>query len=86
VEEEKIEMDGEVLEALGSGMFRVTLNSGHSVPPTRRTGCAATESAWLLATGSASRSPRTTQHAADRLPPELSAPHSEVGCRLACGR
>jgi translation initiation factor IF-1 len=31
VAEEKIEMDGEVLEALGSGMFRVTLDNGHSL-------------------------------------------------------
>lgn len=29
--EEKLEMDGEVLEALGSGMFRVTLDNGHSL-------------------------------------------------------
>ena len=29
--EEKIEMDGEVLEALGGGMFRVTLENGHSL-------------------------------------------------------
>ena len=29
--EEKIEMEGEVLEALGSGMFRVTLDNGHSL-------------------------------------------------------
>jgi translation initiation factor IF-1 len=31
VAEEKIEMDGEVLEALGGGMFRVTLENGHSL-------------------------------------------------------
>jgi len=31
VAEEKIEMDGEVLEALGGGMFRVTLDNGHSL-------------------------------------------------------
>jgi translation initiation factor IF-1 len=31
VAEEKIEMDGEVLEALGRGMFRVTLDNGHSL-------------------------------------------------------
>jgi translation initiation factor IF-1 len=31
VAEEKIEMDGEVLEALGSGMFRVSLDNGHSL-------------------------------------------------------
>ena len=29
--EEKIEMDGEVLEALGSGMFRVALDNGHEL-------------------------------------------------------
>jgi translation initiation factor IF-1 len=29
--EEKIEMDGEVLEALGSGMFRVSLENGHEL-------------------------------------------------------
>jgi translation initiation factor IF-1 len=29
--EEKIEMDGEVLEALGSGMFRVSLDNGHEL-------------------------------------------------------
>jgi translation initiation factor IF-1 len=29
--EEKIEMDGEVLEALGSGMFRVALENGHEL-------------------------------------------------------
>ena len=29
--EEKIEMEGEVLEALGSGMFRVELDNGHSL-------------------------------------------------------
>lgn len=29
--EEKLEMDGEVLEALGGGMFRVTLDNGHSL-------------------------------------------------------
>ena len=29
--EEKIEMEGEVLEALGSGMFRVALDNGHSL-------------------------------------------------------
>jgi translation initiation factor IF-1 len=31
VAEEKLEMDGEVLEALGGGMFRVTLDNGHSL-------------------------------------------------------
>ena len=31
VAEEKIEMDGEVLEALGGGKFRVTLDNGHSL-------------------------------------------------------
>ena len=31
VAEEKIEMEGEVLEALGSGMFRVLLDNGHSL-------------------------------------------------------
>ena len=31
VAEEKMEMDGEVLEALGGGMFRVTLDNGHSL-------------------------------------------------------
>jgi translation initiation factor IF-1 len=31
VAEEKIEMDGEVLEALGGGKFRVTLENGHSL-------------------------------------------------------
>jgi translation initiation factor IF-1 len=31
VAEEKIEMEGEVLEALGSGMFRVELDNGHSL-------------------------------------------------------
>src|SRR5439155_11103626 len=31
VVEEKIEMDGEVLEALGSGMFRVVLENGHEL-------------------------------------------------------
>jgi translation initiation factor IF-1 len=31
VAEEKIEMDGEVQEALGGGMFRVTLDNGHSL-------------------------------------------------------
>ncbi len=30
-EEAKIEMDGEVLEALGSGMFRVQLDNGHTL-------------------------------------------------------
>jgi translation initiation factor IF-1 len=29
--EEKLEMDGEVLEALGSGMFRVALENGHEL-------------------------------------------------------
>lgn len=29
--EEKLEMEGEVLEALGSGMFRVILDNGHSL-------------------------------------------------------
>ena len=29
--EEKLAMDGEVLEALGGGMFRVTLDNGHSL-------------------------------------------------------
>ena len=29
--EEKIEMEGEVLEALGSGMFRVELDNGHAL-------------------------------------------------------
>jgi translation initiation factor IF-1 len=29
--EEKIEMDGEVREALGGGMFRVTLDNGHEL-------------------------------------------------------
>jgi len=29
--EEKMEMDGEVLEALGSGMFRVSLENGHEL-------------------------------------------------------
>jgi translation initiation factor IF-1 len=29
--EEKIEMDGEVLEALGGGMFRVSLENGHEL-------------------------------------------------------
>jgi translation initiation factor IF-1 len=29
--EEKIEMEGEVLEALGSGMFRVSLENGHEL-------------------------------------------------------
>ncbi len=29
--EEKIEMEGEVLEALGSGMFRVELDNGHEL-------------------------------------------------------
>jgi translation initiation factor IF-1 len=29
--EEKLEMEGEVLEALGSGMFRVMLDNGHSL-------------------------------------------------------
>ncbi len=29
--EEKIEMEGEVLEALGSGMFRVALDNGHEL-------------------------------------------------------
>ena len=31
VAEDKIEMDGEVHEALGGGMFRVTLDNGHSL-------------------------------------------------------
>jgi translation initiation factor IF-1 len=31
VPEEKIEMEGEVLEALGSGMFRVALDNGHEL-------------------------------------------------------
>jgi translation initiation factor IF-1 len=31
VAEEKIEMEGEVLEALGSGMFRVALDNGHEL-------------------------------------------------------
>jgi translation initiation factor IF-1 len=31
VPEEKIEMEGEVLEALGSGMFRVELDNGHAL-------------------------------------------------------
>jgi translation initiation factor IF-1 len=31
VAEEKLEMEGEVLEALGSGMFRVILDNGHSL-------------------------------------------------------
>ena len=31
VKEEKIEMDGEVVEALPSTMFRVQLDGGHSV-------------------------------------------------------
>jgi len=30
-EEAKIEMEGEVLEALGSGMFRVQLDNGHTL-------------------------------------------------------
>ena len=30
-EEAKIEMDGEVLEALGGGMFRVQLDNGHTL-------------------------------------------------------
>ncbi|MFN0153194.1 MAG: translation initiation factor IF-1 [Gaiella sp.] len=29
--EEKLEMDGEVLEALGGGMFRVVLENGHEL-------------------------------------------------------
>jgi translation initiation factor IF-1 len=29
--EEKIEMDGEPLEALGSGVFRVSLENGHEL-------------------------------------------------------
>lgn len=29
--EEKVEMDGEVVEALGSGMFRVELDNGHKL-------------------------------------------------------
>ncbi len=29
--EEKLEMDGEVLEALGGGMFRVALENGHEL-------------------------------------------------------
>ena len=29
--EEKLEMEGEVIEALGSGMFRVILDNGHSL-------------------------------------------------------
>jgi translation initiation factor IF-1 len=31
VAEEKLKMDGEVLEALGGGKFRVTLDNGHSL-------------------------------------------------------
>jgi translation initiation factor IF-1 len=31
VSEEKIEMEGEILEALGSGMFRVALENGHEL-------------------------------------------------------
>jgi translation initiation factor IF-1 len=30
VKEEKIEMDGEVTEAMRNGMFRVTLDNGHT--------------------------------------------------------
>jgi translation initiation factor IF-1 len=29
--EEKLEIDGEVLEALGGGMFRVSLDNGHQL-------------------------------------------------------
>jgi translation initiation factor IF-1 len=29
--EEKVEVEGEVLEALGGGMFRVALDSGHEL-------------------------------------------------------
>jgi translation initiation factor IF-1 len=29
--EEKLQLDGEVLEALGSGMFRVSLDNGHEL-------------------------------------------------------
>ena len=29
--EEKVEVEGEVLEALGGGMFRVSLDSGHEL-------------------------------------------------------
>jgi translation initiation factor IF-1 len=29
--EQKLEMEGEVLEALGSGMFRVALDNGHEL-------------------------------------------------------
>jgi translation initiation factor IF-1 len=31
ISEEKIEMEGEVLEALGGGMFRVRLDNGHEL-------------------------------------------------------
>jgi translation initiation factor IF-1 len=31
VAEDKIEMEGEVLEALGGGMFRVALDNGHEL-------------------------------------------------------
>ena len=65
VKEEKIEAEGEVVEALPSTMFRVQLDSGHRRSRQRSPGrCARTTSAFSRATGSSSSSRPTTFPAA----------------------
>ena len=52
VKEEKIEVEGEVVEALPSTMFRVQVDGGHAVLATISGRCASTTSASSPATGS----------------------------------
>ena len=47
VKEEKIEVEGEVVEALPSTMFRVELENGHRCSPTSPGRCACTTSGIL---------------------------------------
>ena len=49
--EEKIEMEGEVTEALPNTMFKVKLDNDHRSSATSRARCAATTSASSPATG-----------------------------------
>ena len=65
VKEEKIEVEGEVVEALPSTMFRVQLDDGHSVLATISGKMRKHYIRILPATGSRSSSLRTTSPAAE---------------------
>ena len=64
VKEEKVELDGEILEAFGGGMFKIAFENGHEAIGYTSGKIAATGSGWRRATRSRRKSLRTTRPAA----------------------